>query len=112
MRKSQPSFSVSSSARKVIPTADLEGHAQSWLLACDINQNSAKTLGSCREVLDKFLWFLRQREIASVDTLQIRQFFHYLAHGHTEPGRRSIESLNALTKRNADCFATGCHRIR
>jgi integrase len=60
----------------------------SWLLACDINQHSARTMEEWRGALGKFLWFLRQQDVPQCGTHEVRRFLHYLTHGHEEPGGR------------------------
>ena len=87
MKKTQPSF-TNSNARTTLLIAEVDTLSMSWLLTCDINQNSPRTMGSRREVMNKFLWFLRIRGIETVGVHEIRQFLHYLGHGHMEPGGR------------------------
>src|SRR5580700_9907305 len=88
MRKARPSFTISASSPAAILSENLPVLTESWLLACDINQHSARTIGSRRDVMHKFVWFLRHREICTVGVNEIRQFLYYLGHGHKEPGGR------------------------
>jgi integrase/recombinase XerC/integrase/recombinase XerD len=38
--------------------------------------------------MGKLLWFLNDKEIAACDELALKQFFHYLNHGHKDKGGR------------------------
>ena len=49
LRKTQPPFMISASDRAPILASDLRVHASSWLITCDINQNSARTIASRRD---------------------------------------------------------------
>jgi site-specific recombinase XerD len=59
-----------------------------WLLACEIAQHSKRTIGNRRSILDKFIWFLKQRGYSTCGTLELRQFLAYLNKGHTQAGGR------------------------
>jgi hypothetical protein len=76
----------SDAADSGVPVCLLPRLVESWLLAGDINRHSRRTLGSLRERTGKLLWFLNQREIECCDRHALRQFFHYVSHGHAEPG--------------------------
>ena len=75
-------------ALAAVPAASLPRLSESWRLACDINRHSAETLAQRRFLLDKLVWFLRQRELPGCGTDEIRQFLHYVSHGHKEQGGR------------------------
>ena len=71
-----------------LATLDLARYCEGWLLACDIAEHSQQTLNLRKIVCDKLLWFLRSKEIEACGTLELRQFFSYLKHGHEQPGGR------------------------
>lgn len=71
-----------------IPTGELEHFAQEWLLDCELRQHTPSTLESRRNHLEKFFWFLENRQITDVGTPELRQFMQYLGTGHTELGGR------------------------
>jgi site-specific recombinase XerD len=59
--------------------------SDSWLLAGDVSGHSERTLRARRELLAKLVWFLRRKGYAVCGTHELRAFFHYIKHGHTEP---------------------------
>ena len=71
-----------------VPVATLPRLTESWRLACDINHHSPETLAQRRFLLGKLVWFLQQRELTACGTDELRQFLHYVSHGHKEPGGR------------------------
>lgn len=71
-----------------LPSSSLSPLIESWLLAGDINRHSARTLESRRERVFRLVWFLDQRGYGTCGRNELRQFFHYVAHGHEEPGGR------------------------
>jgi site-specific recombinase XerD len=85
MKNSAPSLTVSQVG---ITTCDLRNDSAEWLRAGEISRHSQRTIGARREIVQKLLWFLNDREIEVCDTSAIRGFLHYLTTGHTEPGGR------------------------
>jgi len=69
-------------------TADLTRYADGWLLTCDIARHSQQTLKLRRIILDKLLWFLREKSLETCGLHELRLFFSYLNHGHEQPGGR------------------------
>jgi len=67
---------------------ELERYADGWFLSGDIDQHSQATLDIRRLVVNKLLWYLRQKECRECGTHELRQFLAYLTHGHKEPGGR------------------------
>lgn len=49
---------------------------------------SPRTIEARRDFLRNLLWFLEKRGYEVCDTRELRQFFHYLLHGHEEAGGR------------------------
>lgn len=88
MRKRQPTFTKTAGAEPGVFVASLPHLVDSWLLAGDINQHSERTLESRRERMKNVLWFLQQREMEFCGLQELRQLFHYMNHGHKEPGGR------------------------
>lgn len=54
----------------------------------EYRQHTAQTIAARRASLYKLLWFVRHRNFESVGTIELRQFFTYLAKGHEEAGGR------------------------
>ena len=88
MRKTAPPLTKNASREDAIFVADLPRMVESWLLHCDINRHSERTIESRRERMGRFQWFVRFREYESCGLPELRAFFHYLNHGHKEPGGR------------------------
>ncbi|HEX8237912.1 MAG TPA: hypothetical protein VF600_18375 [Abditibacteriaceae bacterium] len=59
-----------------------------WLFDCEYRQHSPRTLAIRRFLLDKLLWFLRQREYSHCGLAELRQFLAYASTGRTEEGGR------------------------
>ncbi len=77
--------SVVPSAPSSIPTEALEKAYDEWLLECEYRFHSPRTLETRRVLLKNLVWFLNHRRFISCDTRELKQFFHYLRHGHEEP---------------------------
>jgi integrase/recombinase XerD len=75
-------------AASAVGVADLEWLADEYLCDCDLRLQSPHTIETRRVFLRNFLWFLRKRGHAACGVSELRHFFHYLAHGHEEPGGR------------------------
>jgi len=71
-----------------ISTQELAGHVQGWLMDGRIRQWSARTLASRKDLLEKFLWFLKQQECESVGRAEVRAFLAYVSTGHEDAGGR------------------------
>ena len=67
---------------------DLRRFGEGWLLSCDVARHSTATLYNRRLYLSKLIWFLEEAGATVCDTLELRQFFSYLNHGHSQPGGR------------------------
>ena len=67
---------------------DLERLAKDYLLDCDYRMQSPRTIETRRFFIQNLLWFLRNRGFTTCGTIELRQFFAYLQHGHNEPGGR------------------------
>lgn len=63
-------------------------NADGWLMACEIDQQSDRTVGSRRDVVNKLIWWLTQNGHESCGTPELRAYFYYLATGHRQPGGR------------------------
>lgn len=87
MQKTSPPFTVSLQAA-VLPPARLLPLIDSFLLAGDINEHSARTLGNRRERLSWFAWWVERDGTESIGKEEVRRFLQYLRHGHKEPGGR------------------------
>ncbi len=71
-----------------IAVSSLQKYADGWLLSCQISQHSERTLGNRRMVLDKLLWFFKQKDIQDCGVTELRVFLAYLSTGHKDKGGR------------------------
>lgn len=71
-----------------LATADLERFSEAYFCDCDLRLYSPRTIETRRVFLRNFLWFLHKRGYNTCGTMELRQFFHYLMHGHEEAGGR------------------------
>lgn len=71
-----------------LSTVDLERYANDYLRDCDYRMQSPRTIETRRIFIQNLIWFLRKRDFPSCGTGELRQFFSYLQHGHSEPGGR------------------------
>src|SRR5579862_6297824 len=85
MKNSHLTFTNSAAS---VSVSALAKNAPGWLLDGEIRQHSHTTLALRRIIIDKLLWFLRQREYPECGVTELRQFFVYLTNGHKEPGGR------------------------
>lgn len=69
-------------------TVDLQHWSEEYLCDCDLRLQSPRTLETRRIFIRNLLWFLYNRDYAQCGTMELRQFFRYLLHGHEEPGGR------------------------
>lgn len=85
MKNSPPRYTDS---RDQISVQELTIQMGGWLLACEIDRHSARTIDSRRRILTQFLWFCRETQIETCGTLELRRFLAYLTNGHNAPGGR------------------------
>ena len=85
MKNSPLTFRKTDSA---VSTSDLTRYADGWLLTCDIARHSEQTIKLRRLILDKLLWFLKEKRLDTCSLHELRLFFSYLNHGHEQPGGR------------------------
>jgi hypothetical protein len=71
-----------------ILVSNLEKYATGWLLSCQISQHSERTLGNRRLVLEKLLWFFKEKAIQDCGVMELRLFLAYLNTGHKNLGGR------------------------
>jgi len=82
-----------------ISVRDLERFAKSWLLDSEIRQLSPGTIANRSLIISKFVWFLKQNEIAECGTLEVREFLAYVSNGHdAKEGRFGNDSLRRKVK--------------
>lgn len=62
--------------------------ADSWVLAGDINRHSERTLTAKRDLLEKPVWFMNHKGLNECGTHELRQFLHYVTHGHEDAAGR------------------------
>lgn len=84
MRLSALPFQKTESA---LSLADIERNAEGWLLDGEIRQHSDTTLANRRLILDKLLWFLRDRSYPTCGLPELRQFLAYIGRGNDQGGR-------------------------
>lgn len=61
---------------------------EQYLYDCELRLQSSRTLETRRVFFRNLLWFLNHREYHACGLNELRQFFHYLGHGHEEPAGR------------------------
>jgi site-specific recombinase XerD len=76
MRKTALRLSISAVS---LPVAELELHARGWLLDGQIRQLSPNTTAARQFLVDKLLWFLRQRGYPTCGTAELRAFLAYIS---------------------------------
>lgn len=59
-----------------------------YIQECELRLYSARTIESRRLFIGNLLWFLQHKDFRECGVSELRQFFHYLINGHTEPGGR------------------------
>lgn len=64
--------------------ADLERYAKGWLLDSEIRQLSPGTISNRKLIIEKLLWFFKQKELSCCGTLELRQFLAYVSNGHED----------------------------
>lgn len=67
---------------------ELEQCAEEWLLDCEYQQLAPSTITTRRVFLKNFVWFLHHKELDECGEGELREFFHYLRHGHKEADGR------------------------
>lgn len=75
-------------SRAALATEELAKVAEDWFLDCEYRAHSPETIQTRRVFLKNLGWFLQHRVHASCGTPELKEFFHYLRHGHEEPGGR------------------------
>lgn len=89
MQKCHPPFTISHTAdavRSSLPSSEIPRLIDSWLVACDIERHSQRTIDSRRERVSRLSWFLNQKGLKACSLSEIRAFFSYLNHGHKDRG--------------------------
>ncbi len=80
---------------------DFSSYATGWLYDCEIRQHSARTVELRKLIIEKLEWWLDQKQIERIDVHSLRQFLHYVANGHKEPGGRWGDPLKTATPKPA-----------
>ncbi len=71
----------------VLPVADLEKQAQSWILDGEIRQLSDRTLDTRKDLVRKLIWFLKQRGFETCGMQEAQAFLAYVDKGDDGGGR-------------------------
>ena len=69
-------------------SSEMASLLDSWLLDLDIRQCSPLTLSSRKERVGRLVWFLPHKGYKECGPAEVKAFFSYLNHSHTEPGGR------------------------
>ncbi len=72
----------------VLSLTQFERIYQDWLFEGECLNHSLNTIKGKRDVCQKLIWFLRQRNLDECGISEIRQFIAYVRNGHLEPGGR------------------------
>ena len=81
MRNSPHSYTISN---VFVLTTKLQTLAVGWLLACDINQHSERTIYNRRMLIRHLVWFLELRGFEECGVNELRAFLAYCTNGHKE----------------------------
>jgi len=96
---------------EAIPIASLEKWAYGWLIDCEIAQRSSSTIANCRLLIEKLLWFLRDRGYKTCGVSEIKDFLAYISNGHED--KRGRWGNNCLrTKVRPSTVATHYTNLR
>ena len=71
-----------------LATAEIEPLIDQYLGDCELRLLSPRTIETRRVFLRNWTWFLCHRGYQTCGAAEIRQFLHYLGHGHEEDGGR------------------------
>lgn len=71
-----------------LAVAEIEALIEHYLYDCELRLQSPRTLETRRVFFRNWLWFLRHRRYQMCGVEEVRQFLHYLGHGHEEDGGR------------------------
>jgi hypothetical protein len=63
-------------------------HVENYLIDCEIEGHSERTVEVCRLITGKLLWWLNREERAVCGLAELRQFFVYLHRAHKGPAGR------------------------
>ncbi|MBV9865373.1 MAG: tyrosine-type recombinase/integrase [Abitibacteriaceae bacterium] len=91
---SKPTVADDSQERGKLALRDIESLAEEWLLDCEYRLHSPQTLQTRRVFLTNLCWFLKHRHYQTCGTRELKEFLHYLRHGHEEGGRWGRKHLN------------------
>jgi len=93
-------FPATQAPVSILATSALERLSEEWLLDCEYRLHSPRTLETRRIFLQKLHWFLQNRSYERCGARELREFFHYLMHGHEEGGRWGRKHLNKPVRPN------------
>lgn len=107
-------------ARRIFPLDtisldDLEGHIRDWIFWSSLENQTDRTIEEKRNFGDKLLWFYRHRSYEHIGLDEVKEFVHYLRHGHKEPGGRwgnpvrGITPLSPITIKNYYIYLSGLY---
>ena len=68
--------------------AEIERLIEHYLVDCELRLLSPRTVETRRVFFRNWTWFLRHRGYRMCGAAEIRQFLHYLGHGHEDDGGR------------------------
>lgn len=71
-----------------LPVSELKPFVPEYLNECELRFLSPRTIETRKVFIRNLLWFLETRGYASCGIKELREFFHYLLHGHEEAGGR------------------------
>lgn len=85
MERKPPRFLVK---RVALDLEDLLPNCRLWLLHCEIEGHTARTIANRREVVNKLWWFLQSIDASECGEEELGMYLAYLHNGHKEPGGR------------------------
>ena len=67
-----------------ISVKSIETWARGWLLDCELRQLSNTTISNRKLIIEKFLWFMQDREFEYCGINEIKRFIAYISNGHED----------------------------
>lgn len=74
--------------RAALPIAELPKAIEDWFIDCEYRLLSPRTIETRRVLLKNLRWFLNHRKFTLCGPQELKEFLHYLRHGHEEVGGR------------------------
>ncbi len=84
----QTQYRPSAQSNQSVAVSELRSFIEEYLYDGELRLQSSRTLETRRVFLKNLLWFLDHNEYSMCGLSELRQFFHYLGHGHEDADGR------------------------